>query len=631
MATPAVIRDFCRQVRNHPGIESDVVETLVEFKDSYFADPDPARWTENVLEELLLGVLPRKVTAPDEWFAAVVPTTRAYLQFLADRDQLAPGSDPATVLLAAVDQIGDRVLAASRDPRNFGMAKAIFTRVGFDPSLPDPAQAALEAFNALPDAERAAVIDPALRGTGFDDALSLPGLGEPGDEYDDTYGRRLPMIWLPAAAELAQAVRDAHLVKDLLRLTAWNGARQKVTRRDVLPLGDARRACADLGLAVPPGRLPSAERIPSLHRLWSLALDRDLLQIVGGAAVPGEAADLLADAGADPDEVVSWWVDLLDTCLIEGLDLVEDSDEDVDEDVVEAVDDALAPVLLELYSAGRVPLEALDDAVKGTVHEILDSLFAATHLDEGEVDAQVRRRWRAHVDQLVDLGAATITGGELDLTPLGRAGVRAMALSEGGQAPLIDDPATLDAATLLPALSPLGRAVGEPLLAAWSAARPPAQAISEILDAARAGTAATRMTATTVLKDRYADHLRDAGRAQLQALSDDPVLAAYAHVLLTEPGKPVQPPPHLRQWTALEAVALAVESGAFDDDDPSLAADTLTVLWQIVDQDADLDTAWTSPHPQLIDVLNAVAAHHPRGRIRKAAKKALFKARNRQP
>jgi hypothetical protein len=600
VATSAMVRDFGRQVRNVPGIDPGVVQTLVDFKGSQFADADPAHWTVNVLEELMVEVLPRRVTAPDEWFAAVAPTARAYLHFLADRDGMAPGSDPARVLLAAVDQIGDRVLAASRAPRNVGMAKAILTSVGFDPSLPDAARAALEAF-------------------------------------DDVPGRCLPMVWLPAAAELAGGVRAARLVGDLLRLTVWNGPGRKVTRRDVLPLADARHACADLGLPLPPGRPRSAEHIPALHRLWSLALDCDLLQIAGGAAVRGEAADLLADPDSDPNEVVSWWVGLLDTCLVEGLDLVKDFDEDLDEDeapeddIVEAVEDALPPVLRELYSAGQVPLEALDKAVGQTVHEILASLFAATDLPKGQVHALAMRRWRAHVDQLIDVGAATLGDGEFGLTPLGRAGVRAIALEEGGQAPLIDDPATLDAATLLKALLSLGDSVGTPLLAAWSAARPPVQAVGQILDAARAGTASTRMTAVTVLKDLYADHLRGAGRARLRALTDDPVLAAYAHVLLTEPGQPVHLPPHLQQWTALEAVALAIDGGAFDDEDPSYDADALTILWQIVDQDADLDTAETSPHPQLGDILSAIAAHHPQGLARKAAKKALFKTRNQRP
>jgi len=162
--------------------------------------------------------------------------------------------------------------------------------------------------------------------------------------------------------------------------------------------------------------------------------------------------------------------------------------------------------------------------------------------------------------------------------------------------------------------------------------RPEAQAIDQILDAARAGTATSRMTASTVLRDLYADHLRGAGRALLLDLCDDPVLAAYAQFLLAEPGQPVQLPPHLKQWTALEAVALALEDGAFESEgDPTHDPDSLAFLWQIVDQDADLGTAATSPHPQLGDILNAIAAHHPQGRARKAAKKALFKARNQQP
>jgi hypothetical protein len=142
----------------------------------------------------------------------------------------------------------------------------------------------------------------------------------------------------------------------------------------------------------------------------------------------------------------------------------------------------------------------LDEAVVETVHEILGSLFAAIDLPQDRVRSQALHRWRAHVDQLVELGAAAIDDGELDLTPLGRAGVCAIALDDGAQAPLINDPATLDAATLLRALAPLGESVGAPLLTAWSAARPPAQAVGELLDAARAGTPGTRMTATTVLR-----------------------------------------------------------------------------------------------------------------------------------
>lgn len=103
---------------------------------------------------------------------------------------------------------------------------------------------------------------------------------------------------------------------------------------------------------------------------------------------------------------MSWWVDLLDTCLIErpdptdGPDAPADPAEDLDTDdadaegdedeVVEAVDDALPPVLLDLYSAGRIRLQDLDTAVGQTVREILDSLFAATNLPEEQVQALAR-------------------------------------------------------------------------------------------------------------------------------------------------------------------------------------------------------------------------------------------------
>jgi hypothetical protein len=627
VTTPPVIRDFGKQSRNRPGIDPDVVETLVEFKDSYFADPDPAHWTVSMVEELMLAVLPRQVAAPDEWFAAVTPTTRAYLEFLADRGRLATGSDSPRELLAAVDRIGDRALAASRDPRNFGMTKAIFAAVGYDPSLPDPARSTLEAFNALPDDERAAIVDPTLHGVGSGGAWSLPAFGDP--LADSTDRPHLPMIWLPPAVELAAAVRAAPLVRDLLRLTAWNGARHKVTRSKVLPLADARRACADLGLPIPTGPVRTAERIPALQRLWSLALDSGLLDLTGGAAVRGDTADLLTDLASDPDDVVSWWLSLLDTCLVEGLDLVDDpdEDEDPDEDVLAAVDDALPPLLVELYSAGRVPLDVPERAIG----EVVASPWTAEDLFEDEVHEQALRRWRAHVAQLVDVGAATVEDAGLDLTPLGRTGVRAIALDDGGEAPLIDDPATLDAATLLRTLPPLGRSVGQPLLAEWSGARRPAQAVDQILDAARSGTAGTRLTASTVLKEVFGDHLRGAGRPQLEALRDDPVLAAYAQVLLTEPGQPVQLPPHLQQWTALEAVAVFLESEALEEDDPTHDADSLAALWQIVEENADLGSAWASSHPQLSDILDAIATRHPKGRIRKAARKALFKTRNRQP
>jgi hypothetical protein len=599
--TAPVIRDFAKHVGDRPQIDPDVIETLVEFKESYFSDPNPARWTVDIVQELLLDVLPRGVAAPDDWFAAVAPTTRAYVEFLQSRGRLAPGSDSATALLSAIDRLAGRVLAASQDPCNSGMPKAVLSTVGFDPSL---------------------------GGAG-----PLSG----GPLAVSTGQLCLPAIWLPPPAELAAAVRQAPLVRDLLRLATWSGTRHTVTRRQVLPLADARRACADLGLPVPQRRLGSAARIPALHRLWILALDTELLQIDRGAAVPGEAADLLTSPGPDPDAVVSWWLQLLDTCLVDGLDLTENFDEDDEDDVLDTVDEVwdvvdevLRPVLVELYPGDQILQADLEKGILDAVEETIADL-PASDLSPHQVRTQAQRRWTAHLDQLAELGVAVFDDGQMRLSPLGQAGVRAIALDDGAAAPVIDDPATLDASALLRTLQPLGRSAGEPVLAAWSGVRTTAQAIGEILEAARAGTAGTRLFAAAVLTETFGDHLRGVARHQLEALRDDPVLGAYAHALLTEPGQPVQFPPHLQQWVALETVAAALDDGAFDAPDRAGCEDALTTLWQIIEQDADLDSAWTSSHPQLIDVLEAVAAHHPKGRIRKAAKKALFKTRNQRP
>lgn len=630
VATFSVIREFGQLAGSLPGIEPDIVETLVEFKSLHFADPDPAHWTVSVLEELVLGVLPRQMTAPDEWFGAVTPTVAAFLEFLATGGHLAPGSDSPDVLLGAVDRIGDRVLAASRDPRNVGIAKAILTAVGFDPLVPDSVDAAMGAFNALSDSERAAILDPALAGLGRDGS---PPFAESGPFVGTVDRPSLPMIWLPPAAELVDAVRAAPLVQDLLRLTAWNGAQRKITSNDVLPLAEARRACAELDLPVPSGQLRSARRIPALHRLWRLALEGELLEIAGGVARQGEGADLLLDPDSDPEEVVSWWGYLLDACLVDALDLivVPDRDDDLDEDVLEAVEDAVQPLLAELYSAGQLPLEALDKALREMVGEVLGSLWVAYDLSEVQISEHALRWWRSYVAGLVDVGAVIVEDGLLDLTPLGRVGVRAIARDEGVDAPLVDDPATLDAATLLRVLPPLGQSVGRPLLSAWSGHRRPAAAVEEILDAARAGTASTRVTASTVLRDAFSDHLRGPGRSRLESLREDSLLGTYARILLTEPDQPVQFPPRLRQWTALEAVAVTLESGAFDDANLVQETDVLAGLWQLVEEDADLNSVWSSNHPQLNDVLEAIATHHPKGPTRKAARKALFKARQRNP
>ncbi|HEY6796675.1 MAG TPA: hypothetical protein VI248_18530 [Kineosporiaceae bacterium] len=637
MPPPSVIREFARTYARVPEIQPEVVETLVEFKESYFGDPHPTRWQADVLNELLLDVLPRTVTAPDDWFAAVVPTTRAYLTFLHDGKRLAPGSDPAPTLLTELDRIGDQVLAAFRDPRDVGPAKAILTSVGLGPSQPGPA-AVMEAFNALPFEHRSAILDPA-RGRAESDRW-FDRAPDDEDDADDAWPD-LPLTWLPAVSELAGAALSAPLAQKVLRLAAWVGSRRKTTRQEVLTLPDARRACADLGLPLPEARVRTADDIPALDRLWALAIDTGLLDAGPVQVVPGSAAADLLGPSPDPSAVVAWWADLLDNCLtwaqqpVSGDtaqaddELDDDLDDDLDDEelleaeLLDAVDAVVPATLVELYDGVAVPVGDLAEVVLTTVVETVNEGTGGVEVPAGPLLDQARRHWNRHLAQLTELGAVTVDDGALLLTPLGRAGIRTLALAEGADAPLADDPAALDAPTLLEALPRLGETVAEPLLAAWSAARTPQRATAELLAAARLGKAVHRVTAFAVLADQFAEYVGTAGRATMEALRDDPVLAVYAHVVLNDGAEPEPLPAALRQWAALEAVALALAADALAD------PETAAAVWEILDTEGDLDSAWRSTHPQLIEVLEGIAEHHPQGGTRKAAKKALFKTHKR--
>jgi hypothetical protein len=632
---PKVIRDFARHTADRPEIEPDVIETLVDFKESYFDDPSPVRWRTDILKELMVGLLPRKVTAPQDWFVSVVPTVRAYLDYLAEHGKLAQDSDSARALGVTLDEIGDGVVEAAGDPRNFGMAKSIFSSLDFDPTDPESLQAAMAGFNALPDDQRAAILDPAMSRPGFPGSSGFPGAdGRPAfdDPFDDLFDdepdgpeeiwESLPPTWLPPLPELADQVRQSPLVQLLVRLADWVGDGRKVTQMDVLTLPLARRACADLGLALPAAAVRRSSEIPALHHPWSLASSSGFLDISGGTAYRGESADLLTDPDSEPEAVLGPWYILFASCLTWGLDITDDPDLDLDE-LDETVDALVTATLTQLYPGMSVPASGIAEIVETAVDTDDDDVDSLLGPPKEMVRGQVRRRWTAHLDQLVELGAVSIEDDELSLTPLGRAGLRVLVVARGNEAPVVDDPDSLDADDLLEVLPFMGEPVAQPLLAAWSSTRTPAQAVEDLLGAARRGTALTRMSATTVLLERFADHLAGAGRPHLEALREDPVLGMSAHVLLAGPdGVPDLPPP-LRQWAVLESLSVAAESGILNDED------TAGKIWQMVDEDLDFTTAWRSTHPQLLESLDAVATKHPKGRTRKAAKKALFKARQR--
>src|SRR3954452_7810489 len=212
-----VVSAFAEWAQGRPGIEPDVVETLVDLKANYLDDAQPTRWRSGDLTDLLLELVPRKVTADDEWYAAAVPTTRAFLTRLHQNGALHRASAPLSSLLAELDEIEGEFLQAVRDPARFGMAKSILGAVGLGTEdLPDAAKldAATARFNALPFEQR----DAAL-------ARFLPDDGEDDDEDDvqEDLPTELPAVRLAPVHELAEAARRSVLMQALRQLDEWLG------------------------------------------------------------------------------------------------------------------------------------------------------------------------------------------------------------------------------------------------------------------------------------------------------------------------------------------------------------------------------------------------------------------------
>jgi hypothetical protein len=77
--------------------------------------------TQSVLHEVLLNVLPRKITAESDYFERLAPAVMLFLEFLEAKGVL---GDTAR-MRKAVDQWRDEIARRGMDPKNWGMAKSL--------------------------------------------------------------------------------------------------------------------------------------------------------------------------------------------------------------------------------------------------------------------------------------------------------------------------------------------------------------------------------------------------------------------------------------------------------------------------------------------------------------------------
>ena len=399
---------------------------------------------------------------------------------------------------------------------------------------------------------------------------------------------RLPPVRLAPREELAAAARVAPLLRAARLVGCWAAASQQAGTANELSAGPASAAMIELELT--PAELDVA---------WRVAVGTGMASVPAGLAAPGPRVDVLASG--DAADVLTVWEDALGV-MLRAADL-----------------DGMATALYTV--GGPVKMDALFEAY----------MAAAGSRDRPGRPARpgedLAAGLSAALETLADLGVVELgtddsAGGlTVTLSRLGVWGMHRHLRAQGWHVPVLGGGARDGAAALLATLASCDAEDGEAEIAGWLAARTPAQAARELIDAARRGTPGLRGAGFAVL-DRVGDQAVPAVRAAL----GDPVLRAHAAVWLHEHGEEAELGPGERAWLLVDLGAGLLEeadprdvvSELLPDLPPKAQADMVAGLWEV-------------DHPAVTDLLTALSEHHPDPAVARAARKAAFKARSPSP
>ncbi len=333
-----------------------------------------------------------------------------------------------------------------------------------------------------------------------------------------------------SAASHCEALSRAH------RLATWVGEARPVTPKHVLRPCDVPAAARVLGFLAS-SRINTAAHVPALHRPWKVALAVDFLRIVDGHAVAGPALGQWPDT--DDTTVCELWL----TGLVAAL-AADAGNED------EAGAIAFSRLMLGALATDPPPSvvehwERAREALTFGDLYVADPFFATYRYKSGDP-------FRAISDMLVEFGAATRDGAQLEMTPLGRWAWQEMHAR-------MPKPISAD----LPADELIARVADNDENDAWQAAQPwligraPLPAAREILAAAVAATPAQRIAAVEIV-----DALGEPAHAAWRDVTTVPNLAAHARMALAGWNRPQAPSPEDWAWLAVEyAVAALTTSG----------------------------------------------------------------------
>lgn len=578
--------DFAAWAAGREGLEPDVVETLVQFKAEYLGDRSDVGWTREHLRSLLLEWLPGKVTADGEWIAATVPTMRSYVRFLRDTGRLHRGADAAGTLLAELDALEREYPDAMRDRSRFGIAKSLVTAHALDHLSQDEEP-----------------VSPELAGLDVD--------GPP---------ESVPAVRLPSSAVLAEMARSSPLLDDVARLAAWIGTRKHLTQTGALRLGDAWAAVEELGLLEKEtsenvrARVRSARDIRALQMLWAVAVASGFVTLSRTTASEGPALQLWRDG--DDDEVLEAWRRAFEVVTDLGIDY--GLERRYQPPLFEQVEEAVLGACPGLYVGARTSVDEL-------IAELAESLGVAGAQFGEPLKSWVDREVRDFVGRLAEVGALGDEGGEVTMTPLGRWVVREQLLEVGTDAPVVGDVRGMDAGQMLAQVCRLPAEESERARREWLDCRSPDQAARDLARVGCEGRALERVAVLTIL----ASDLGSVAAAVLAEVADDERFGPHARTWLAEHAGG-----HVDDWLSeVQKRRLAVDGVAalLQALPPGYSVrDVPEEVWQFAE--TCLPAAGDAPigDAEAIQVYEAIGAAHPKGRVRKAAKKAAHQARQLQ-
>ena len=220
---------------------------------------------------------------------------------------------------------------------------------------------------------------------------------------------------------------------------------------------------------------------------------------------------------------------------------------------------------------------------------------------------------------VVELGTEEGDGSlTVALSPLGTWGVHRRLRAQGWHVPVLGAARREGAYGLLSALANCDAEDGEAEITAWLAARDPAAAAAELIDAAAVGSPGQRGAAFAVL-----DRIGESALDQVRGALDRPLLRAHAAVWMIEHGEQVPLAPADRTWLLVDLGAGLLEEANAQD----VVAELLPDL-PPEDQAQIVARLWEVSHPGVTNFLTALSDHHPVPAVARAARKAAFKARS---